>query len=71
MSSYGVDRYGSAHGRIAIYLTAPEANRLLLAMEHLDQDSGLDPALAELRDSIRVALVAKSSGDTDSAPSSE
>jgi hypothetical protein len=51
-------------------MSAADANRTLLALEHLDQESGLDPALTELRESIKAALVTKSSGDTDSAPSS-
>jgi len=50
---------------------AARANRLLLALERLDQQGGLDPALAELRDELRQGLVKKSSGDTDSAPSTE
>jgi hypothetical protein len=71
MSTYDVDRYRSARGSIAIHLSAADANRTLLALEHLDQGQGLDPALAELRESIKAALVTKSSGDTDSAPSTE
>lgn len=71
MSTYGVDRYDRSHGELAIHLDAPQANRILLALEHLDQQNGLDPALDELRSSIRAALVSKSSGDTDSAPSTE
>ncbi|HEV3154703.1 MAG TPA: hypothetical protein VGZ02_12935 [Candidatus Baltobacteraceae bacterium] len=70
MSTYGVDRYNREHGEIAIHLDAPAANRILLALEHLDQGGGLEPALDDLRQSIKVALVTKSSGDTDSAPSS-
>lgn len=65
------DRFSAAHGQIAIRLDAPGANRVLLALERLDQQSGLDPALAELRQALRQALIAKSSGDTDSAPSTE
>jgi hypothetical protein len=71
MSTYGVDRFNRPHGDIAIHLDAPQANRVLLALEHLDQEGGLDPALDELRLSIRAALVTKSSGDTDSAPSTD
>jgi hypothetical protein len=56
---------------IVIRSDAARANRLLLALERLDQQSGLDPALAELRDELRQGLVKKSSGDTDSAPSTE
>jgi hypothetical protein len=52
-------------------MSAADANRTLLALEHLDQGAGLDPALTELRESIKAALVTKSSGDTDSAPSTE
>jgi hypothetical protein len=66
-----VDGFSAAHGRIGIRLDAPQANRLLLALERLDQQGRLDPALAELRDALRQALVKKSSGDTDSAPSTE
>jgi len=66
-----VDRFSAAHGQIAIRLDAPSANRVLLAFERLDQQSGLDPALAELREALKRALVTKSSGDTDSAPSTE
>ncbi len=71
MSTYGVERYKSSHGAIALKLDAPEANRLLLALERLDQEGGLDPSLAVLRDTLKEALVTKSSGDTDSAPSTE
>lgn len=55
---------------IALKMDAAEANRVLLALERLDQDSGLEPALAALREHMKTALVTKSSGDTDSAPSS-
>ena len=71
MSTFGVERYNSAHGDIAIKIGAADANRLLLALEHLDQDTGLEPSLAELRETLKEALVTKSSGDTDSAPSTE
>lgn len=71
MSTYGVEPYRSAHGEIALRLDAPEANRILLTLERLDQEGGLDPALATLRETLKEALVAKSSGDTDSAPSTE
>jgi hypothetical protein len=70
VSTYGVERYHSAHGDIGIKLAAPDANRLLLALERLDQEGGLEPSLAVLRDTLKAALVTKSSGDTDSAPSS-
>ncbi|HEV2261462.1 MAG TPA: hypothetical protein VGR69_04125 [Candidatus Rubrimentiphilum sp.] len=66
-----VERFSAAHGTLAVRLDAPEANRVLLALERLDQQSGLDPVLAELREALRGALVTKSSGDTDSAPSTE
>jgi hypothetical protein len=56
---------------IVIRSDAARANRLLLALENLDQQGGLDPALAELRDELRQGLVKKSSGDVDSAPSTE
>lgn len=71
MSTFGVERFESAHGEIAVKMDAGAANRLLLALERLDQDSGLEPSLAELRETIKSALVTKSSGDTDSAPSTE
>ena len=71
MSTYGIERYHSSHGEIAVKLDASEANRLLLALEHLDQDGGLEPSLATLRETLKAALVTKSSGDTDSAPSTE
>lgn len=70
MNERDVERYTTAHGDIAIRMNAPEANRLLLALERLEQRDGLDPALADLRELVRTALVTKSSGDTDSAPSS-
>jgi hypothetical protein len=71
MSTYGMERYHSAHGEIAVKLDASDANRLLLALERLDQDSGgLEPSLATLRETLRAALTTKSSGDTGSAPSS-
>ncbi|HEX5275592.1 MAG TPA: hypothetical protein VFW34_09985 [Candidatus Rubrimentiphilum sp.] len=56
---------------IVIRSDAARANRLLLALERLDQQGGFDPALAELRDELRQGLVKKSSGDLDSAPSTE
>jgi hypothetical protein len=71
MSVYGIERYRTAHGDIALRIDAGEANRLLLALERLDQDGGLEPSLANLRETLRAALVTKSSGDTDSAPSTE
>lgn len=71
MNPGDVERYTSAHGEIGIYLTAPQANRLLLAIEVLDQRAGLDPAFAELRELLKTGLTTKSSGDTDSAPSTE
>ncbi len=70
MSTFGVERFEGAGGSIAIKLHGGDANRLLLALERLDQQGGLDPALARLRESLRAGLVTKSSGDTDSAPSS-
>ncbi len=71
MSVYGVEQYESAHGDIGLRIDAGEANRLLLALERLDQEGGLEPALANLRETLKAALVTKSSGDTDSAPSTE
>lgn len=72
MSTYGEERYLTAHGQIAVRMDTGEANRLLLALERLDQDGGgLEPSLATLRESLKAALVTKSSGDTDSAPSTE
>ncbi|HEY8314943.1 MAG TPA: hypothetical protein VIG51_12350 [Candidatus Baltobacteraceae bacterium] len=60
----------SAHGEIALRMDAPKANRLLLAIEMLDQRTpGVDPAFVELREQLRELLRLKSSGDTDSAPS--
>lgn len=56
---------------MVIALDLGYANRLLLVLERLEQrGTGLDPALAELREKIRGGLTDKSSGDTDSAPSS-
>lgn len=71
MSTYGVERYRRAHGEISLIMDAAAANRVLLVLERLDQEGGLDPALGELREHIKTALVTKSSGDTDSAPSTE
>jgi len=66
-----MERYSSSHGGITVKLDAADANRLLLALERLDQDDGgLEPSLATLRETVRAALVTKSSGDTGSAPSS-
>lgn len=56
---------------VVIRSDAARANRLLLALERLDQQGGLDPALAELRDELRQGLMKKSSGDVESAPSTE
>jgi hypothetical protein len=53
-----------------LLLDAPLANRILLALERLDQQSGLDPALADLRELIRAALIRKSSGNSSGVPSS-
>lgn len=64
-------QYSRAHGDIVVRMNAPEANRLLLAIERMDQESGVDPALGDLRERLKTALVTKSSGDTDSAPSTE
>jgi hypothetical protein len=71
MSIFGVERYRSAHGEIAVKMDAGAANRVLLALERLDQEGGLEPSLATLRETLKAALVTKSSGDTDSAPSTE
>lgn len=72
MSTYGAETYRAPHGQIAVKLDAAQANRLLLALERLDQDGGgLEPSLAALRETLRAALVTKSSGDTDSAASTE
>lgn len=71
MSTFGVERFESAQREVSLKLHASDANRLMLALERLDQESGLEPALAQLRESLRAALVTKSSGDTDSAPSTE
>jgi hypothetical protein len=71
MSAYGVEPYRSAHGDIGLHMDAGEANRILLALERLDQEGGLEPSLADLREKLKAALVTKSSGDTDSAPSTE
>lgn len=71
MSTYDVDRYRKARGNIGLHMSVADANRILLALEHLDQEHGLDPALTELRENIKTALVSKSSGDVDSAPSTE
>jgi hypothetical protein len=70
VSADDAGRYTAAHGTISLSLDAPNANRLLLAIERLDQLGGIDPALADLRERLKRALVLKSSGDTDSAPSS-
>lgn len=64
------NRYSRAGGEITLRLDAGVANRLLLALEHLDQQHGLEPVLADLRETVRSALSMKSSGDVDSAPSS-
>jgi hypothetical protein len=71
MTTGDVSRYTSAHGEIALRMGAPEANRILLAIERLDQEAGVDPAFGDLRERLKTALATKSSGDTDSAPSTE
>ena len=53
-----------------IRLDGGTANRVLLALERLEQDDRLDPVLGDLRYAVKYALQDKSSGDTDSAPSS-
>jgi hypothetical protein len=63
--------YRVARGEITLRMGAPEANRILLAMERLDQEGGLDPAFGDLRERLKTALTPKSSGDVDSAPSTE
>ena len=70
MTSDG-SRYSRAHGEILLRIDAPAANRLLLAIDRLDQEGGVDPAFGELREQLKTALITKSSGDTDSAPSTE
>jgi len=62
--------YGAAGDDVIVSMDAGTANRLLLALERMDQRSGLDPVLADLRENVRASLSTKSSGDTDSAPSS-
>ncbi len=71
MNTEEIGRYGTPRGHVSLRIGAPEANRILLALERLDQEAGLDPALAELREHLKTALTTKSSGDTDSAPSTE
>ncbi len=71
MSAYGVEPYDRAHAHIDLRMDAAAANRILLAIEHLDQASGVDPALDDLRRLLKAALVKKSSGDVDSEPSTE
>ena len=66
-----VEPYDRSHREIVIRLDAGAANLVLLALERLDERGGLDPELAKLRDAVRSGLVTKSSGDTDSAPSTE
>ncbi|MBV8117875.1 MAG: hypothetical protein JOZ01_07835 [Candidatus Eremiobacteraeota bacterium] len=66
-----VEPFRAAHGFLTLKIDAGMANRILLALEHLDQNSGLDPALSTLREQLRAGLVTKSSGDTDSTPSTE
>ncbi len=56
---------------VRLELDAAQANRLLLALERLDQSGGIDPALAQLREQLKSGLVQKSSGDVGSAPSTE
>ena len=55
---------------VAVSMDPGTANRLLLALEHLDQQHGLDPVLADLRETVKSALSTKSSGDVSGAPSS-
>lgn len=64
------NRYGSAGDDVVVTMGTGTANRLLLALELIDQRSGLDPVLADLREHVRASLSTKSSGDIDSAPSS-
>ena len=66
-----VEPFREAHGFLTLKIDAAMANRLLIALEHLDQSSGLDPALSTLREELRAGLVSKSSGDVHSAPSTE
>ncbi len=57
----------AAENQMTLHIDAPRANRLLLAINLLDQRGpGLDPALADLREDLRILLTGKSSGDTDS-----
>ncbi len=55
MNPRDIELYGSARGEIAVRMGAPEANRLLLAMERLDQEGGLDPAFGDLRERLKTA----------------
>ncbi len=47
MSTFGVERYQNAHGDIIVKMDAGSANRVLLALERLDEESGLEPSLAQ------------------------
>ena len=66
-----VEPFSEAHRFVTLKIDAGMANRILTAIEHLDQSSGIDPALSSLREELRAGLAAKSSGDTDSSPSTE
>lgn len=56
------NRYSRAGAEITIRLDTGVANRLLLALEHLDQQHGLEPVLADLRETVRSALSTSDSG---------
>lgn len=66
-----IEQHRAAHAGIGLRLDAGAANRVLTEIEHLDQQGGIAPALADLRERLKAALALKSSGDTVSAPSTE
>lgn len=72
MAKRAIERFDSElHGALPLGIDNAGANRILLALEMLEQrDTRLDPALDELRARLRDVLVEKSSGAPQGAPSS-
>ncbi len=73
MARMALERLDSdLRGALPLALDAPAANRLLAALEMLEQtQTHLDPALADLRQNLRDVLAPKSSGDVTGGPSTE
>jgi hypothetical protein len=73
MAKRAIERFDSElHGALPLTIDTAAANRILLALEMLEQrDTRLDPSLDELRSRLRDALVEKASGAPRGTPFTE